>query len=205
MKRITMRGQTVEEAVEKALARLHVSKEAVDIVVVQQEKKPFLGLFGGQEAIVEVTISHPFHCVESFLKHVIEQMNVRVQLACQVEGERLVVFLSGRDVARVIGKHGQTLNALQLLAQGVLNRYTDRPLRVVIDAEGYRKRREETLVRLAKNMAKKAIQMGKDISLEPMSAWERKVIHTALSDDDRIQTFSAGTEPHRHVVISLKR
>nr|WP_221261052.1 RNA-binding cell elongation regulator Jag/EloR [Anoxybacillus tengchongensis] len=200
-----MRGQTVEEAVEKALARLHVSKEAVDIVVVQQEKKPFLGLFGGQEAIVEVTISHPFHCVESFLKHVIEQMNVRVQLACQVEGERLVVFLSGRDVARVIGKHGQTLNALQLLAQGVLNRYTDRPLRVVIDAEGYRKRREETLVRLAKNMAKKAIQMGKDISLEPMSAWERKVIHTALSDDDRIQTFSAGTEPHRHVVISLKR
>ncbi|MBB5355560.1 spoIIIJ-associated protein [Anoxybacillus mongoliensis] len=205
MKRITMRGQTVEEAVEKALARLHVSKEAVDIVVVQQEKKPFLGLFGGQEAIVEVTISHPFHCVESFLKHVIEQMNVRVQLACQVEGERLVVFLSGRDVARVIGKHGQTLNSLQLLAQGVLNRYTDRPLRVVIDAEGYRKRREETLVRLAKNMAKKAIQMGKDISLEPMSAWERKVIHTALSDDDRIQTFSAGTEPHRHVVISLKR
>nr|WP_221248230.1 RNA-binding cell elongation regulator Jag/EloR [Anoxybacillus mongoliensis] len=200
-----MRGQTVEEAVEKALARLHVSKEAVDIVVVQQEKKPFLGLFGGQEAIVEVTISHPFHCVESFLKHVIEQMNVRVQLACQVEGERLVVFLSGRDVARVIGKHGQTLNSLQLLAQGVLNRYTDRPLRVVIDAEGYRKRREETLVRLAKNMAKKAIQMGKDISLEPMSAWERKVIHTALSDDDRIQTFSAGTEPHRHVVISLKR
>ncbi|MCX8002629.1 MAG: protein jag [Anoxybacillus mongoliensis] len=205
MKRITMRGQTVEEAVEKALARLHVSKEAVDIVVVQQEKKPFLGLFGGQEAIVEVTVRDPFHFVESFLKHVIEQMNVHVQLACQVEGERLVVFLSGSDVARVIGKHGQTLNALQLLAQGVLNRYTDRPLRVVIDAEGYRKRREETLVRLAKNMAKKAIQTGKDISLEPMSAWERKVIHTALSDNDRIQTFSAGTEPHRHVVISLKR
>ncbi|GAC91166.1 SpoIIIJ-associated RNA binding protein Jag [Anoxybacillus flavithermus NBRC 109594] len=205
MKRITMRGQTVEEAVEKALAQLHVSKEAVDIVVVQQEKKPFLGLFGGQEAIVEVTVSDPFHCVQSFLKQVIEQMNVRVQLACQVEGERLVVLLSGPEVARVIGKHGQTLNALQLLAQGVLNRYTDRPLRVVIDAEGYRKRREETLVRLAKNMAKKAIQTGKDISLEPMSAWERKVIHTALSDDDRIQTFSAGTEPHRHVVISLKR
>ncbi|ACJ35213.1 RNA-binding cell elongation regulator Jag/EloR [Anoxybacillus flavithermus] len=205
MKRITMRGQTVEEAVEKALAQLHVSKEAVDIVVVQQEKKPFLGLFGGQEAIVEVTVSDPFYCVQSFLKQVIEQMNVRVQLACQVEGERLVVLLSGPEVARVIGKHGQTLNALQLLAQGVLNRYTDRPLRVVIDAEGYRKRREETLVRLARNMAKKAIQTGKDISLEPMSAWERKVIHTALSDDDRIQTFSAGTEPHRHVVISLKR
>lgn len=200
-----MRGQTVEEAVEKALAQLHVSKEAVDIVVVQQEKKPFLGLFGGQEAIVEVTVSDPFYCVQSFLKQVIEQMNVRVQLACQVEGERLVVLLSGPEVARVIGKHGQTLNALQLLAQGVLNRYTDRPLRVVIDAEGYRKRREETLVRLARNMAKKAIQTGKDISLEPMSAWERKVIHTALSDDDRIQTFSAGTEPHRHVVISLKR
>ncbi|KFZ41720.1 protein jag [Anoxybacillus flavithermus] len=205
MKRITMRGQTVEEAVEKALARLHVLREAVDIVVVQQEKKPFLGLFGGQEAIVEVTVSDPFHCVQSFLKQVIEQMNVRVELACQVEGERLVVFFSGPDVARVIGKHGQTLNALQLLAQGVLNRYTDRPFRVVIDAEGYRKRREETLIRLAKNMAKKAIQTGKDISLEPMSAWERKVIHTALSDDDRIQTFSAGTEPHRHVVISLKR
>ncbi|WP_461201462.1 RNA-binding cell elongation regulator Jag/EloR [Anoxybacillus sp. TBDG-1] len=205
MKRITMRGQTVEEAVEKALAQLHVPKEAVDIVVVQQEKRPFLGLFGGKEAVVEVTISNPFFCVESFLKHVIEQMNVRVQLAFQSEEERLVVFISGRDVARVIGKHGQTLNALQLLAQGVLNRYTDRPLRVVIDAEGYRKRREETLVRLAKNMAKKAIQIGKDISLEPMSAWERKIIHTALSDDDRIQTFSAGTEPHRHVVISLKR
>ncbi|MGG3999285.1 RNA-binding cell elongation regulator Jag/EloR [Anoxybacillus kestanbolensis] len=205
MKRITMEGQTVEEAVEKALARLHVPKEAVDIVVVQQEKRPFLGLFGGKEAIVEVTVSQPFHCVKSFLKHVIEQMGVRVHLAFEQKDEHLVVLLSGPEVARVIGKHGQTLNALQLLAQGVLNRYTDRPLRVVIDAEGYRKRREETLVRLAKNMAKKAIQTGKDISLEPMSAWERKVIHTALSDDDRIQTFSAGTEPHRHVVISLKR
>nr|WP_241736654.1 RNA-binding cell elongation regulator Jag/EloR [Anoxybacillus flavithermus] len=132
-------------------------------------------------------------------------MGVRVHLAFEQKDEHLVVLLSGPEVARVIGKHGQTLNALQLLAQGVLNRYTDRPLRVVIDAEGYRKRREETLVRLAKNMAKKAIQTRKDISLEPMSAWERKVIHTALSDDDRIQTFSAGTEPHRHVVISLKR
>ena len=205
MKRITMRGQTVEEAVDKALAQLHLSKEAVDIVVVQQEKKPFLGLFGGQEAIVEIVIRHPFDCVKSFLKHVIEQMGVRVHLAFEQKDEHLVVLLSGPEVARVIGKHGQTLNALQLLAQGVLNRYTDRPLHVVIDAEGYRKRREETLVRLAKNMAKKAIQTGKDISLEPMSAWERKVIHTALSDDDRIQTFSAGTEPHRHVVISLKR
>ncbi|MCL6616383.1 MAG: KH domain-containing protein, partial [Anoxybacillus ayderensis] len=145
------------------------------------------------------------HCVQSFLKQVIEQMNVRVQLAYQVEGERLVVLLSGPEVGRMIGKHGQTLNALQLLAQGVLNRCTDRPLHVVIDAEGYRKRREETLVRLAKNMAKKAIQTGQDISLEPMSAWERKVIHTALSDDERIQTFSVGAEPYRHVVISLKR
>ncbi len=88
--------------------------------------------------------------MESFLKHVIEQMNVRVNLSCQAEGDRFVVSLSGQDVARVIGRHGQTLNALQLLAQGVLNRCTDRPLHVVIDAEGYRKRREETLVRLAK-------------------------------------------------------
>ncbi|MGG3841341.1 RNA-binding cell elongation regulator Jag/EloR [Anoxybacillus kestanbolensis] len=205
MKRITMEGQTVEEAVEKALARLHVPKEAVDIVVVQQEKRPFLGLFGGKEAIVEVTVSQPFHCVESFLKHVIEQMNVRVHLACQVEGERLVVLLSGPDVARIIGKHGQTLNALQLLAQGVLNRFTDRPLHVVIDAEGYRKRREETLVRLARNIAKKVMQTGQDISLEPMSAWERKVIHAALSDNEKVQTCSIGAEPHRHVVISLKR
>ncbi|EMI11433.1 MULTISPECIES: RNA-binding cell elongation regulator Jag/EloR [Anoxybacillus] len=205
MKRVTVSGQTVEEAVEKALAQLHVPKEAVDIVVVQQEKRPFLGFFGGKEAVVEVTISNPFSCVESFLKHVLEQMNVRVTLSYQVEEDRFIVSLSGQDVARVIGRHGQTLNALQLLAQGVLNRCTDRPLHVVIDAEGYRKRREETLVRLAKNMAKKAIQTGQDISLEPMSAWERKVIHTALSDDERIQTFSSGAEPHRHVVISLKR
>ncbi|SFA49760.1 spoIIIJ-associated protein [Anoxybacillus pushchinoensis] len=205
MKRITMGGQTVEEAVEKVLAQLHVPKEAVDIVVLQQEKRPFLGLFGGKEAIVEVTISNPFYCVESFLKQVIEQMNVRVHLSCHSEKDRLVVLLSGPDVARVIGKHGQTLNALQLLAQGVLNRCADRSLYVVVDAEGYRKRREETLVRLAKSMAKKVVQTGKDMSLEPMSAWERKVIHAALSDDEKVQTFSAGTEPHRHVVISLKR
>ncbi|MCX8046470.1 MAG: protein jag, partial [Anoxybacillus gonensis] len=81
----------------------------------------------------------------------------------------------------------------------------DRPLHVVIDAQGYRKRREETLVRLARNIAKKVMQTGQDISLEPMSAWERKVIHAALSDNEKVQTFSVGAEPHRHVVISLKR
>ncbi|GMB09762.1 spoIIIJ-associated protein [Thermolongibacillus altinsuensis] len=201
MKKITSSGRNVEEAIEKALAQLNVSKEQVEITVIEEGKRGFLGIFGGKQAIVEVSID-PIKQAETFLQNVVANMGVDVKIERRIEQDHVQFLFSGTDVSLLIGKRGQTLNALQFLTQVVLNRYTDRPIHVVLDAGDYRKRREETLTRLARNLAKKAIQSGEDISLEPMVSWERKIVHSALAGHEQVRTFSVGVEPNRYVVIS---
>jgi spoIIIJ-associated protein len=192
----------VEEAIEKALAQLNVSRECVQITVIEQGKRGFLGIFGGKQAVVEVAVADPIKQAEIFLKNVVANMGLDVTIERRMEQDGVQFIFSGADVSLLIGKRGQTLNSLQLLTQIVLNRYTDRPIHVVLDADDYRKKREETLTRLARNLAKKAVQSGKDISLEPMVSWERKMIHSALAGHERVRTFSVGVEPNRYVVIS---
>ena len=102
----------------------------------------------------------------------------------------------------MIGKHGQTLNSLQLLTQLVANRHAKEYVSIIVDAENYRERREKTLIQLAQKLAEKAIKTGKEVKLEPLPAHERKIIHTALADHKKVTTYSVGTEPHRYVVVS---
>jgi spoIIIJ-associated protein len=105
----------------------------------------------------------------------------------------------------LIGRRGQTLDSIQYIAGLVLNKkYPDRYYRVIVDTEDYRKKREETLVQLAKNIAYKAVRLGKDIALEPMNPYERRIIHSALQGDARVTTHSEGEEPYRKVIISVK-
>src|SRR5690606_28645362 len=99
---------------------------------------------------------------------------------------------------------GQTLNSLQYLTQLVLNKYTKQYLTVILDVENYRQKRMETLIELANKLANQAVRMNKEISLEPMPSYERKIIHTALSNHEQVMTFSTGTEPNRYIVISPK-
>lgn len=206
MKQVTATGQTVEEAVKSALAQLNTTKDRTEVAIIDEGKKGFLGIFGSRPAIVKVTLKiDPIEEAEKFLVDVANKMDVSININTVKEGKHVHFVLTGEKIALLIGKRGQTLNSLQYLTQLVLNRYSDQYYTVMIDAEDYRKRRIETLVHLAERLAQKAVKTGKNVALEPMPSYERKVIHTALVDNKMIKTYSDGTEPYRHIVISPKR
>lgn len=203
MKQITATGQSVEEAVESALAQLNASRDRAEIEIVDEGKKGFLGLFGSRQAVVNVTLRpDPIEEAVKFLTNVSEKMGVSVQVDVHQDGKDVAFRLSGEKIALLIGKRGQTLNSLQYLTQLVTYRYSKQYLNITVDAENYRKRRNDTLIQLAERMAAQAVRSGKEVSLEPMPSYERKVIHTALMNYPKIKTTSSGTEPYRHLVIT---
>jgi spoIIIJ-associated protein len=203
VKQVTATGQTVEEAVESALAQLQTTKDRTKVDIIDKGKKGIFGIFGSRPAVVKVTVNmDPIEEAKKFLKNVSEQMGAPIEIEAHRDGKQVRFVLTGEKIALLIGKRGQTLNSLQYLTQLVINRHSDQYLTVILDAEDYRNRRSETLIQLAHRLAQKAIKSGKDVSLEPMPSYERKVIHTALAEDKRVKTSSDGTEPHRYVVIS---
>ncbi|BAL84530.1 putative single-stranded nucleic acid binding protein [Selenomonas ruminantium subsp. lactilytica TAM6421] len=143
---------------------------------------------------------------EKFLRDVFAAMNIEVTWQ-QSEAEDGVVFnLEGDNLGILIGKHGQTLDSLQYLVNLTANRgVAEGRVRIIIDIEGYRSRREETLMRLAGHLAEKACRIGEEVHLEPMNRHERKIIHMALQDNRRVSTYSTGDEPRRYVVIVPRR
>jgi len=203
VKQVTATGQTVEEAVESALAQLQTTKDRTDVDVIDVGKKGFFGIFGSRPAVVKVTmIIDPIEEAKQFLTQVSGQMGAPAKIDIKRDGKQVTFVMTGEKIALLIGKRGQTLNSLQYLTQLVINRFSNQYLNVILDAEDYRNRRNDTLIQLAQRLAGKAIKTGKDVNLEPMPSYERKVIHSALSENKRVKTFSDGTEPHRFVVIS---
>jgi spoIIIJ-associated protein len=206
VKQVTATGQTVEEAVESALAQLNTTKDRTDVAIIDEGKKGFFGIFGSRPAVVKVTvIIDPLEEARKFLLQVSEQMGAPVKIEIKRDGKQVLFVLTGEKIALLIGKRGQTLNSLQYLTQLIINRFSNQYLTVILDAEDYRNRRNDTLIQLAHRLALKAVKSGKDVALEPMPSYERKVIHTALSDNKRVKTFSDGSDPHRHIVISPVR
>ncbi|WP_173918079.1 RNA-binding cell elongation regulator Jag/EloR [Halobacillus sp. Marseille-Q1614] len=202
MKQMTATGTTIDEAVQSALDQLQTSKDQVNVEVIDEGKKGFLGVFGTKPAIVKVSIvKDPVQDAESFVKEVAAQMGAPVEVATKVDGRHLFMELAGEKIAMLIGKRGQTLNSLQYLVQLAVNRESDQFYTVLLDAENYRARRRETLETLANRLAEKAVRTGESIHLEPMPSYERKVIHSALQNNSKVETDSAGNDPKRHIVI----
>ena len=202
MREITASGQTVEEAVQSALEQLNTTRDRVTVNIIDEGSKGFLGLFGSKLAVVSVVmLKDPIEEAEAFIKEVTKNMGIDVKVVTTVDGKQVTFELSGEKIALLIGKRGQTLNALQYLVQLVANKDGKQFYRVVLDAEGYRKRRQETLESLALKMADKALRLNKKVALDPMPAFERKIIHTKLQDRHDVTTYSDGKEPHRFIVI----
>lgn len=202
MREITARGETVEEAVQTALEQLNTTKDQVELNVIDEGSKGFLGVFGAKPAIVSVTmLKDPIKHTEEFIKNITKEMNVLVDLKTTVNDNHVTFEVSGEKIALLIGKRGQTLNALQYIVQLVLNKDSDHFYHVTLDAEGYRQRRKETLESLANRMASKAKRINRKVALEPMPAFERKIIHSVLQTRNDVQTYSEGDDPHRHIVI----
>ncbi|MBQ2245804.1 MAG: protein jag [Selenomonadales bacterium] len=223
-------GKTVEEAVASALKELQVTENDVTVEVLEQPKSGFLGLIGGRPAKVAVTLikkeepkeeetitveteealpvvgEDPIAVGKAFLMDVFAKMNLTVAIEAEEKEEVVLFDLKGNDLGILIGRHGQTLDALQYLTNLAANKHAgEGRKRIVLDVEDYRKRREETLVRLAQRLANKVKRRNQRIVLEPMSRHERKIIHMALQDDPQIATYSEGEEPYRKIVIAVKR
>jgi spoIIIJ-associated protein len=202
VKKVQVTGRTVEEAVSSALEQLQTSEDQVEITILEESKKGFFGL-GQKPAVVEVTVkADPVKTAIDYLQDVTSKMGVPVTITQRQENDLLVLELSGDKIAILIGKRGQTLNALQLLTNMVANSDpSSKHLKIVLDAENYRSRRQESLERLAQHSAQKVYSSRKSFALEPMPANERKVIHLALKENRDVETTSEGVEPFRKVVI----
>ena len=202
MREITASGQTVDEAVQSALVQLNTTKDHVEINIIDEGKKGFLGIFGSKLAIVSVKLAkNQIKETEKFIIEVTRNMDVDVELTTTVKENHVTFEVTGDKIALLIGKRGQTLNALQYLLQLVINKDGKHFYRVTLDAEGYRERRRQTLESLALKMADKAKRINKKVALEPMPPYERKVIHSMLQDREDISTYSDGIEPHRYIVV----
>ena len=144
--------------------------------------------------------------IKKFLVGLLQQMEVEAEVRVyQPEKGRYKVILEGKNLGALIGRRGETLDAIQQLTSYAVNRGGDRRCRIQLDAENYRERREQSLCRLAEKMAEKAVRYRRNVTMEPMNAYERHVIHTALQDTPHVTTYSTGVDPNRRVIISYDR
>lgn len=198
-------GRTVEEAAELAAADLGLTIDQVEIEVLEEPSKGFLGL-GAKSAKVRVTQKQTeMKTALDFMKEVTEKMGLKLSITGRQEDNIIYIDIEGADAGTVIGKRGQTLDAVQYLTNLAVNKNSDKYMKVVVNAENYRQKRETTLEQLAIRLAGKVYKTKKSVRLEPMNPYERKVIHTTLQDDSRVSTKSEGEEPYRRVIIEVRR
>lgn len=144
------------------------------------------------------------HAALAFLKEVTEQMGLDIDISAKANEDNVFVNIQGKDSGTIIGKRGQTLDAIQYLTSLVVNKNQENYIRVVVDAENYRSKREKTLEKLANRLADKVVKTKRSVRLEPMNPYERKVIHATLQNNPRVTTRSEGQDPYRRVIIELK-
>lgn len=205
---VTIEKAVVEEAIEEALSQLNASREQVEINIKQEAKSGFLG-FGAKKAIVEVLlIDSPEIRAEKFLDLMFEKMGIETIYEVKLDDDILKVHVtkvSEEDKGILIGKRGNTLNEMQFLMTLVVNRERDNYIKVNLNVEDYRQKREETLKKLAHKTADKCRYYKRKQRLEPMNPYERRIIHSSLQGQKDIVTYSEGDEPYRKVVIDIKR
>ena len=230
IKFIDMTGKTEDEAIRRALEQLGLERDDVSVEILERAKSGFLGI-GGSPATVRVSYDdgqpepkaekaprepavlgeevrdEKSEQIRTFLSGLLEHMDAKAEVKVyEVEKNRYKVILEGEKLGALIGRRGETLDAIQQLTNYSINRGGEsKRARVQIDAENYREKREESLERLAQKVAGKVVKYRRNVTLEPMNAYERHVIHTALQDTQYITTFSIGTEPNRRVVVSYDR
>ena len=215
MKKITEQmGKTVEEAIRKGLEELKVPRDYVKIEVLEEPSKGMLGVLSSKLAKVrltvdkkldDATVSATIQKVDAIIGKVFEIMNDDSKYEIKNNNGKVEVIIDSGESAYLIGYKGRTIEALQSTINSILQKDTEENAKVFIDVNGYKKKKEETLKRLANKMADNVVRFKKIIKLEPMSAYERMIIHTELSNRDEVTTESIGEEPRRRVVIKLKR
>ena len=203
MRSIERTGRTIEEAVESALSDLGISEKEADIEILDEATKGFLGIIGGRDARVRVTRKQDkVELACEFIENLLVYMGIEGEIEVSEDGDARVVEISGDDLGLLIGRHGETLRSLEFLTNVVSAKGAGDVRRILVDANGYRKRRERDLEDMAKNAARKVERTGRSTALRPMDARDRRIIHMTLQRNARVVTQSQGDEPFRRVVIS---
>lgn len=222
-------GKNYEEAVSDALNKVGLSKDQVSIELIEEPKKRFFSILEHKQIKVRVTeveqvkeevksvekthevkevpaeaVEEAEKTVRKFLREYFEKMGVNLEVATKYENGLLKFDITGEKAGVIIGYRGESLEALRLLASTIANRKKENYVKIVLDVEGYRKKREKTLEELAIKVAHTVVSKRKSITLEPMVPSERRIIHTTLQNNPKVKTASIGQEPYRKVVISLK-
>ncbi len=217
MEEIRASAPTVEEALEVALARLGATEQEVEVEVLQEPRSGFLGL-GGQDAIVRVRrrrgadrpteeeLDEQADVAAEFVEELLSRMGIDASVEPNLEDGTMYVDVLAAgagddDMALLIGRHGQTLEALQELTRHIVMRRTGMRCRVIVDVEDYRKRQRDRLAARAREVAKRVARTGREEELEPMNPYERKIVHDAVAAVPGVESSSRGEEPERRVVI----
>ena len=227
MKEITVRETSLDDAITKACVELGLTRDKIDYIVVEKGKKGLFGI-GTKECTIKAwekqenkkaknyesdkeseqitdidseVLEQYINEAKKFVSDLLGYMGKQVELEVLPSKGDILVNITGVDVGSLIGKKGATLEAIEYLANLAINNSKEEYIRIRLDIDNYRQRRIETLENLAINMAKKAKRTGCNVSLSPMNAAERRIIHTTLQDNDSVKTKSEGVEPKRKVVI----
>ena len=227
-KTIIAEGKTTNEAIENGLKQLKVSKDKVEIKVLEnEEKRSFFSILAPRVVKVELTLKEDVKStkiqekreikltkqeqekakenIEKFLKDFMRNLPEDTKYEITTEESGLKVSLTNDNLGYLIGYRGETLYALQSIMTAIAGKGIEQKVRVILDIEGYKAKREKTLEDLAQKVAKTVIRTKKPIKLEPMQAYERKIIHSKLQQNSRVETTSVGEEPHRRIIVSLKK
>ena len=228
-KTIIAEGRTTNEAIENGLKQLRVSKDKVDIKVLEnEEKRSFFSILAPRVVKVEMTLKEekaekkemkPKKVIELseeeqnkaeenvkiFMEEIKKELPENTTYEIHKDKTGLNIEISNENLGFLIGYRGETLYAFQSILSAIAGKEIDKKVRVILDIEGYKAKREKTLEELAEKVAKTVIKTRKPVKLEPMQAYERKIIHSILQQNDKVQTESIGEEPNRRIVISLKK
>ena len=228
-KSIIAEGKTTNEAIEKGLKELNTSKNMVDIKVLEnEEKRSFFSILAPRIVKVQLTVKEEKYNnsekkdkkeielsveeqekaernIEKFLKEFLDKVQKDAKYSIEKTPTGLKVNINNENLGFLIGYRGETLYAMQNILSSIASKGIENRVRVILDIEGYKEKREKALEDLAEKLEKTVIKTKKSVTLEPMQAYERKIIHTKLQDSEKVETRSIGEEPRRRVVISLKR
>ena len=222
-KTVRTEGKTTTEAIEKGLKELGVSKDKVEIKVLEEEKRSFYSILSPRVVKVELTLKEDkkeknkeekkhneniqeIEKAEQDIKEFLDNfLTKETKYEVKINNFDIYVDMNGENLNYLIGYRGETINAIQTILTAIANKKSTQKIRVYLDIAGYREKRIKTLEDLAEKLARTVERTKKSVTLEPMTAYERKIIHTKLQNNSKVKTFSKGEEPYRKIVISKNK